>query len=368
MAFSSVLRTVSALLQLGGLAALMAIPPGAAVAQQSSTNSIPLLAPGEGKDVANRLAAMIERQYVLPEVGARYAATLRANAAAGRYDRGNWKDLCDWLTADLQAVHPDEHIRINVGPVPKGDQRAVGAGTLVPTEAGQWAAPGIAYLRLNRFSGQKANVSEIRSFLIAHRSAKTLILDLREHRGGRFEEMDAIIPLLFAHRTALLDMAMAKSIYDSDGPLITSPSLQRIKSAPTLVVRRHYAKPDKLNHGLQHARVIVLTSHRTMSSAEHLALALKRTHRATLIGETTAGANHFGGMVAITDRFNVYLPIGRTYDPVTRQDWESKGIPPDVAVPATDALIIALERSGVSRTRAEAISKRIEARLSPPVD
>src|SRR6476469_3193669 len=308
MAFDSVMRTLSAYL-LAGLAAVIAIPTGAALAQEPSTNSIPLLAPGEGKDVANRLASMIERQYVLPDVGARYAAMLRANAAAGRYDRGNWKDLCDWLRGDLQAVQPDEHIRINVGPVPKGDQRAVGAGKLVPTEAGQWAAPGVAYLRLNRFSGQKANVSEIRNFLIAHRSAKTLILDLREHRGGMFEEMDAIIPLLFAHRTALLDLAMAKSIYDSDGPLITSPSLERIEGPPTLVVRRHYANPDKLNDGLQHARVILLTSHRTASSAEHFALALKRTHRATLIGETTAGANHFGGMVPITDRFNVYLPI-----------------------------------------------------------
>jgi hypothetical protein len=368
MAFSFVARSVSTCL-LGGLAALMAaIPTSAALAQQPSINSIPLLAPGEGKDVANRLAAMIERQYVLPDAGARYAAMLRANAAAGRYDRGNWKDLCDWLTGDLQAVHPDEHIRINVGPVPKGDQRAVGAGKLVPTEAGQWAAPGIAYLRLNRFSGQKANVLEIRNFLIAHRSAKTLILDLREHRGGMFEEMDAIIPLLFARRTALLDMAMAKAIYDSDGPLITSPSLERIKSAPTLVVRRHYANPDRLNHGLQRAQVVLLTSHRTASSAEHFALALKRTHRATLIGETTAGANHFGGMVAITDRFNVYLPIGRTYDPVTGEDWEAKGIRPQVAVAPADALKIALERSGVAPRQAAAISKRIEARLSTPVD
>jgi len=83
MAFSFVARSVSTCL-LGGLAALMAaIPTSAALAQQPSINSIPLLAPGEGKDVANRLAAMIERQYVLPDVGARYAAMLRANAAAG---------------------------------------------------------------------------------------------------------------------------------------------------------------------------------------------------------------------------------------------------------------------------------------------
>jgi hypothetical protein len=347
--------------------AVTAALPRPALAQQS-VQSIPLLAAGEGRDVAGRLAAMIEKQYVLPDVGARYAAMLRANAQAGRYDRGNWKDLCDWLTGDLQRVHADGHIRINAGPVPKEDQRAIGAGTLMPTEAGQWAAPGIAYLRLNRFSGQAENVAEIRNFLLDHQPAKTLILDLREHRGGRFEEMDAIIPLLFARRTPLLDMAMAKSVYEEDGPMINSPSLERIDGPEALVVRRHYANPDSAHRGLQHARVILLTSRRTASAAEHFALALKRTHRATLIGERTAGADHFGGMVPINDRFNVFLPIGRTYDPATGDDWESVGVQPDVAAPAGDALAIALERSGIARQRATHLARRIEARLSAPVD
>lgn len=364
--WSRSLRLLSIGVLCGAAAIMASLAP--ALAQQSPTPSIPLLAPGEGRDVAGRLAAMVEKQYVLPEIGARYAAMLRANAAAGRYDRGNWKDLCDWLTADLQEVHPDEHIRINVGPVPKDDQRAVGAGKLVPTEAGQWAAPGVAYLRLNRFSGQKANVLHVRDFLLSHHSAKTLILDLREHRGGRFEELDAIIPLLFARRTALLDLAMAKTIYDTEGPLITSRSLQRVDGPSTLVVRRHYANPDPVNRGLRKAKVILLTSHRTASAAEHLAFALKRTHRATLIGTETAGADHFGGMVAINDRFNVFLPIGRTYDPTTGKDWESMGVQPDIAVSADNALVVALERSGVTRKRAAATAKRIESHLSAAVD
>lgn len=353
-------------LAFGGAGAMT--PSKASVTSQPSSRSIPLLADGEGREVANQLAAMVEKQYVMPKVGARYASMLRANAQAGRYDRGNWKDLCDWLTADLQNVHRDGHIRVNAGPVPRDDQRAIGAGKLVPTQAGQWAAPGIAYLRLNRFSGQKDNVRRIRNFLIAHHSAKTLILDLREHRGGRFEEMDALMPLLFARRTALLDLAMAKSAYDEDGPMITSPSLEHVDGPAALVVRRHYAIPDLANRELQDTRVILLTSRRTASAAEHFALALKRTHRATLIGEPTAGADHFGRMIAITDHFNVFMPIGRTYDPSTGQDWEGTGVKPDVAVPANAALQIALERSGMPPSQAAAVAKRIEAQLSKPVD
>lgn len=365
MFFRSVAELVSAGLL---LTAVLPSPCAAAQGQSAATQSIPLLAPGEGRGVARRLAAMVAKDYVQPAIGARYAAMLNANGAAGRYDKGNWKDLCDRLTADLQAVHPDGHIRVNAGPVPGDNERAIGAGKLVPTEAGQWLAPGIAYLRLNRFSGQADNVAAVRSFLLEHQVAKTLILDLREHRGGRFEEMDAIMPLLFGSRTALVDLAMAKSVYDSDVPTITSASLERVDGPPSLVVRRHYAIPDESNRGLQHARVILLTSHRTASAAEHFAFALKRTHRATLIGEPTAGADHFGGTVAITDHFNVFLPIGRTYDPDTGEDWEGVGVKPDVAVPAAGALRVALERSGVASPAAASLAKRVEAGLSAPVD
>lgn len=351
------------------VAAANITPTSTAEAQQTADQSIPELASGEGKQVADQLANMLEQRYLLPSVGARYATMLRRNASAGRYDQMNWKQLCDLLTADIQAVQPDGHIRINAGPVPRDDQRATGAGVLVPTEAGQWVVRGVAYLRLNRFSGQPSNITTIRRFLEAHRSAKFLILDLREHRGGRFEEMDTIMPFLFTRRTPLLDLAMAKGGYNEDGPMITSASLERVVNAPpTLVVRRHYAIPGPATSRLSNAQVLLLTSRRTASAGEHLAMALKRTHRAILIGERTAGANHFGGIVRITDHFNVFLPIGRTYDPVTGKDWEGVGVQPDIATPAGRALELALERAGVVRQRAGTLAKSIEERLAPPVD
>jgi C-terminal processing protease CtpA/Prc len=77
-----------------------------------------------------------------------------------------------------------------------------------------------------------------------------------------------------------------------------------------------------------------------------LALAFKHTGRATLIGETTAGANHFGGFERIGGGLAVFLPVGRTIDPATGKDWEGTGIVPDVAVAPTLALQEALERAG----------------------
>ena len=85
------------------------------------------------------------------------------------------------------------------------------------------------------------------------------------------------------------------------------------------------------------------------------ALALKRTHRATLIGERTAGANHFGGIEPIGAGLAAFIPVGRTYDPDTGKDWEGTGIVPDVEVPADAALdrALALERERAGAASSE---------------
>jgi C-terminal processing protease CtpA/Prc len=93
--------------------------------------------------------------------------------------------------------------------------------------------------------------------------------------------------------------------------------------------------------------VFLLTSNRTASAAEHLSLSLKRTGRATLIGETTRGAGHYGGMVPVGGGYAAFIPVGRTWDPDTGQGWETVGVTPHVQVPADQALDEALRRAGV---------------------
>ena len=110
--------------------------------------------------------------------------------------------------------------------------------------------------------------------------------------------------------------------------------------------REHLAVPHPTEHQLSKAKVFYLTSPRTRSAGEHFALALKRTHRGTLIGETTAGANHFGRFEPIGPDLVAFIPIGRTFDPDTGKDWEGVGVLPDIAVPADQALDKALELAG----------------------
>jgi C-terminal processing protease CtpA/Prc len=115
--------------------------------------------------------------------------------------------------------------------------------------------------------------------------------------------------------------------------------------------------PAQQETALRRAKIFLLTSKRTASAAEHLALSLKRTGRATLIGETTRGAGHYGGIEDLGGGYSAFIPVGRTFDPDTNQGWEGSGVKPDVEVPADQALDEALRRAGVAAGTAKPLAE-----------
>ena len=61
--------------------------------------------------------------------------------------------------------------------------------------------------------------------------------------------------------------------------------------------------------------IYVLTSNYTFSGAEEFSYNLKNLKRATIIGETTGGGAHPGGMVRLADHFGVFIPVGSCDQP-----------------------------------------------------
>lgn len=324
--------------------------------------------------VLQDLAARLQARYVIPEVGERYAAMLRQRLA----DR-SYQSLTDpavfarAVTADLQAVQADGHLALR----PAG---AAGGGMVMrrvmpgaPGPAGQARPmprrPGppalvearligeVAYLKFNAFMGNDELAPAARSFLLANEDTiKAVVIDGRDNRGGSPEVMDAILPLLYAQAATLMRSDMRA---DPSGPTLVpgGPSAARTlvrREAPSHLIRHdHLVTPDTERRLLQTVPVFYLTSRRTASVAEHLALAFKSTRRAQVIGETTAGAGHFGATEAIGERFAAFIPMGRSYDPATGQGWEGSGVTPDVAVPAAQALETALQLARAANVRTE---------------
>jgi hypothetical protein len=322
---------------------LLSLPAALANAQSAAP-----VAPAESAKLAEDLAGVLENQYVYPEVGVRYATMLRTNAAKGAYAAITDPDaLGARLTADLLAVSDDRHVRVSpsetfVAPRLRAvDTPASTAASGPPGMEEARMIGDVAYLRFNQFVGDEAAVKAPRDFLLAHADAKAVIIDARPHRGGGVEVMAAMLPLLYAQKATLVRMDARES-----APEVLPASMEHIlvvRPSPKTVVRHdHVVTPDVTEKRLQSVPVYYLTSRRSASAAEHLALGFKRTGRAVLVGETTRGANHFGDIQTF-GRFKAFIPIGRTYDPQTGKDWEGTGIDPDVAVHADQALAEALK-------------------------
>lgn len=340
---------IAAALAIGVAAPANAQPAATAVPAPAKPAEVALEA-GEGRKVAALLATQLESDFVIPAHARDYAAILRKNAAAGRYDKGTRGALAALLTGDLQAVHKDGHLRIRAtAPEDRGGRPPSMGAPLI--QAAKTIAPGIGYIRFTAFFGQAEEMDAIRAWLAANAGATTLIFDLRNHHGGGLDEQDLIFAQLYKERLPLVRMEMAKAIYDQHGaPTGDNPNLKFVADGAR-VEAIHYSAPDAAST-LNDATVYVLTSNRTASAAEHFSLALKSTGRATLIGEATAGANHFGGPGEITDHFDVWMPVGRTSDVRTGKDWEGAGVAPDIVVDPKDALVVALEKAGLSRAEA----------------
>lgn len=331
--------------------------------------------------LARDLAQRLETDFVYPDQGRRYAEALRTHATRGDYDALAGVDLAKRLSDDLQAVAADGHLRVMfqgmgggpqlivrrppdaVGPAPTGKPVMMRMAMPPAIEHAGWIAPGIAFVRFNVFPGGPEATEAARKFMATHANAKSIIFDLRTHRGGGLDEMDAIFPWLFAKPTHLVTMATRKSVDEAGGsPIEGVASLRTVAADPAFVTREHWVTPCR-DKRLNKAKIFVLTSPFSASAAEHFVLALKQGKRALVIGGTTAGANHFGGDQDLGGGFTAFVPVGRTYDPKTGKDWEATGIAPDIETAPEDALVRALTLSGIAADKAAELSASVAPQI-----
>ena len=352
-------------------------PPG--VPGAAAEGSAPISAE-EARQTAAEFARVLEKNFLYPDVAEKYAARLRSGAANGEYDHvGTRSALASLLTKQLQAVFPDGHLRIwpdagAGGPQPQmvmmspqsqqGPVKPAKTGPGQPIEEARWLAPGIAYIRFTIFPLDPAVTAAAVKFMEDHADAKTVIFDMRNNRGGGMGQAAAMLPYLFGEEAVFLSHDTRASVFQAAGGgqnmppwmRLAPPSREGVRTEETVI------KPHPSERGLFDAKVFVLTSDSTISAAEAFAFGMKSTGRGTLIGESTRGAGNYAPPgQRVNDKFGAFIPVGRAYDPKTGKGWEGTGVEPDIKVPAESALVEALVRSGVARSKAEKISASVSS-------
>jgi C-terminal processing protease CtpA/Prc len=201
----------------------------------------------------------------------------------------------------------------------------------------------IGYLKLRYFAPGREGEALVDAAMLMLKDSDALIIDLRENTGGGGASDERLLGHL---SRAPIPMAMIRW-RQPDG---TWKEEQRRASTPP-------GGPlfaDK--------PVFVLTAKRTFSAAEGFALDLKASGRALLIGETTRGGANPGHARLLGHGLDVFVPSGMVTHPLTKGNWNGKGVEPDIAVPAGDALTEAYRRALAVAKPTVATPKSVEER------
>lgn len=319
------------------------------------------LKPKQVRAAALELAELLEGNYLFPDIARQYGDHLRSRTASGAYDPlVDASDLSAAFEEELNALHADAHLRVRTttdGGGDTGGPRRVRAIPQGPALSGaRWFGEDVAYVAVNLLPGDPESQRAMAAFLDQYQGARALILDLRACPGGTLAVMDVLFSRLYAERTHLLTMDTRVDAERRGGAVFDgTPTLTREAADDGIVRRFHWAVPSEAGSPWTEVPVYVLTGS-TGSACEHLSLALKASERATLIGTATGGAGHYGGLREFGDgRFNVFVPVGRTYDPRTGRDWEGTGVTPHIETTAEAALDRALAELGIEMERPKAI-------------
>ena len=140
-------------------------------------------------------------------------------------------------------------------------------------------------------------------------NSDALIIDLRKNGGGHASMVQLISSYLFG----------AEPIHLNSFYWRKSDKEEQTWTLPYVPGKRFPNIP-----------VYILTSNFTFSAAEEFSYNLKNLKRATLIGETTGGGAHPGSPQIATDRFEVWVPLGKAINPITKTYWEGSGVAPHI--------------------------------------
>ena len=219
----------------------------------------------------------------------------------------------DWTDAALapagegpvveRAPSPDRHRRGNYG---------VRRAEVLPGNVGLLDLRGFAPFEFGVAGQPERQAIDAALQLLAGTDA--LIIDLRENGGGA-PQMVGYLSSAFVKKDAdIFNTFRGRGRTMSEAPLDWHPQ-------------------PRLDTPL-----FLLTSARTASAAEAFAYTLQGAKRATVVGEASMGAANPGGDVDAGHGFTVFVSFATPINPITRDNWEGRGVIPDVMVAQDEAL------------------------------
>ncbi|WP_414829772.1 S41 family peptidase [Alteromonas sp. H39] len=181
----------------------------------------------------------------------------------------------------------------------------------------------VGYINLHAFAELTATTRALADAAVTLvKDSDVIIIDLRENGGGSPDMVRFLSSFLLEARTHL------NSFYDRESDNMTE-----------------FWTMDDVPSWLANTPLYILTSQNTFSAAEEFAYNLKHLKRATLIGEVTRGGANPWRYFTTSDNFEVGIPTAMAVNPITKTNWEGKGVIPHIVVSASNAKTRAYEEA-----------------------
>ncbi len=288
--------------------------------------------------LVHMIADSLETYYVSLEIGKEISNLILKKNKEGAYkDLANPNELANQLTSDLRSINGDLHLSVKyslINDTPKSKHPSKKVDTF-----GEWSNYGfqeikvldgnVGYLKITHFTnwGHFENAKKtITSSINALQNTEALIIDVRNNGGG-FESIVAYLISYFFD---------GKSIHLSDYYYRYTDERYGIHTTTDISGKK---LPD--------IPLYVLVNNQTTSAAESLAYMLKHLGRATIIGETTAGAGNGAMTHRVSDKFTVTIASETTINTITKTSFEKIGVIPNIKTTSKEAFskgyLLALE-------------------------
>ena len=289
------------------------------------------------KAIITSIQKNLNESYVNLELSNKMVTELNRNVTSEKYKSiTNPKEFSDSLTEDLQKISNDFHLKVNFEPkriaqskkiLPddiKAKRERVMAMKMAEINFGfsevKILNGNIGYLDLHMFADIKYAKDAATAAMNFLSNTSAIIIDLRVNRGG--------VPSM---------MQLLSSYFTEAKPTLLSDFYERRTDSKTqLFTFKNIDGKRKTNTPLY-----ILTSKNTFSAAEAFSYTLKHLDKATLVGEVTKGGANRTKRININDNFSISTPYIKAIHPVTKTNWEGKGVQPTIKTNEEDAFVIA---------------------------
>lgn len=296
-----------------------------------------LLDTKEKKAIISAIKTHIEKSYIDLDLSKRMMIELDKNLKSSKYQKiTSPVEFSKTLTEDLQSISKDLHLKVRFE-----TEHIARENNVISQEAQlemekrmalQMAEinygfkevkileGNIGYLNLNQFADIKFAEQTAAAAMNFLSNTSAVIIDLRANGGGVPSMMQLLSSYFFDEKPVLLS-----DFYERE----TNEKTQ-LYSFENVKGKRSADKP-----------LYILTSKHTFSAAEAFAYTLKHLDRATVVGEITKGGANRTKRINVDNGFIISVPYLQPINPVTKTNWEAKGVQPNIETSEKDAFVYA---------------------------